>query len=47
MTVAKAPDPPLRLLAGKASVGAVDQYLDGRRAEYEAWREISVSTDFD
>ena len=28
-------------------LAAVDQYLNGRRAEYEAWREISASTDFD
>jgi NAD(P)-dependent dehydrogenase (short-subunit alcohol dehydrogenase family) len=47
MTVVNASNPPLRLLAGKAAVGAVDQYLNGRRAEYEAWREISASTDFD
>ena len=47
MTVANASNPPLRLLAGKAAVAAVDQYLNGRRAEYEAWRDISVSADFD
>ncbi len=47
MTAVDAPDPPLRLLAGKGAVGAIDQYLNARRAEYEAWREISVSTDFD
>lgn len=47
VTVANAPNPPLRLLAGKAAVAAVDQYLNGRRTEYEAWREISLNTDFD
>ncbi len=47
MTAVDAPNPPLRLLAGKATVSAIDQYLNGRRAEYEAWREISASTDFD
>jgi NAD(P)-dependent dehydrogenase (short-subunit alcohol dehydrogenase family) len=47
MTAVNASNPPLRLLAGKAAVAAVDQYFNGRRAEYEAWREVSVSTDFD
>jgi hypothetical protein len=47
MTAVNAPNPPLRLLAGKAAVGAIDQYLEARRAEYEAWHEISASTDFD
>ena len=47
MTAADAPNTPLRLLAGKAAVAAVDQYLNDRRAEYDAWREVSTSTDFD
>jgi NAD(P)-dependent dehydrogenase (short-subunit alcohol dehydrogenase family) len=47
MTVVSASEPPLRFLAGKAAVVAIDQYLNGRKAEYEAWRELSVSTDFD
>ena len=47
MTAVNASNPPLRLLAGKAAVGAIDQYLNARRSEYEAWREVSASTDFD
>jgi NAD(P)-dependent dehydrogenase (short-subunit alcohol dehydrogenase family) len=47
MTAVDAPNPPLRLLAGRAAVAAIDQYLTTRRAEYEAWREVSASTDFD
>ena len=47
MTVVDASNPPLRLLAGKAAFGAIDRYLEARRAEYEAWREISAGTDFD
>lgn len=47
MTAVNASDPPLRLLVGKAAVAAVDQYLNGRLAEYEAWRVISASADFD
>lgn len=40
-------NPPLRLLAGKAAVDAIDKYLNERRLEFEVWREVSVSTDFD
>jgi NAD(P)-dependent dehydrogenase (short-subunit alcohol dehydrogenase family) len=47
MTVVNASEPPLRFLAGKAAVSAVDQYLNGRKLEYEAWRELSASTDFE
>lgn len=47
MTVVNASNPPLRLLAGKAAVSAIDQYLNARRSEYEAWGEVSASTDFD
>ena len=32
---------------GGGAVAAVDQYFDARRAEYETWRDVSVSTDFD
>jgi NAD(P)-dependent dehydrogenase (short-subunit alcohol dehydrogenase family) len=45
MTAVSASEPPLRLLAGAAAVAAVEQYLNGRQAEYEAWRELSASTD--
>jgi NAD(P)-dependent dehydrogenase (short-subunit alcohol dehydrogenase family) len=47
MTVLNAPNPPLRLLAGKAAVSAADQVLYARRSEYETWREVSMSTDFE
>jgi NAD(P)-dependent dehydrogenase (short-subunit alcohol dehydrogenase family) len=47
ITVVNSPEPPLRFLGGKAAVGAVDQYFTARRAEYEAWRETSISLDFD
>jgi NAD(P)-dependent dehydrogenase (short-subunit alcohol dehydrogenase family) len=40
-------NPPFRLLAGKRSVESIDQYLQERRFEYEAWREVSADTDFD
>jgi NAD(P)-dependent dehydrogenase (short-subunit alcohol dehydrogenase family) len=47
MTAVNASDPPLRLLVGKATVDTIDQYLNARRSEYEAWREVSTGTDFD
>jgi hypothetical protein len=47
MTAVNSDNPPLRLLAGKAALASIEQYLDARRSEYEAWREVSVSTDFD
>jgi NAD(P)-dependent dehydrogenase (short-subunit alcohol dehydrogenase family) len=47
MTVVNAPNPPLRFLAGKAAVNAVDQYFAAREEEYKAWRDTSISLDFD
>ncbi len=47
MSVVNASNPPLRFLAGKAAVNAVDQYFAARGEEYKTWRELSSSTDFD
>jgi hypothetical protein len=47
VTVVNAPNPPLRFLAGNAAVNAVDQYFAARDEEYKAWRETSMSLDFD
>jgi NAD(P)-dependent dehydrogenase (short-subunit alcohol dehydrogenase family) len=47
ITLVNSPNPPLRLLAGKAAVNAVEQYFTTRRAEYDTWRETSTSLDFD
>ena len=47
VTVVNASNPPLRFLAGKAAVNSVDQYLAARREEYAAWRETSISLDFE
>jgi NAD(P)-dependent dehydrogenase (short-subunit alcohol dehydrogenase family) len=47
MPVVNASNPPLRFLAGKAAVNAVDQYFVARAEEYKAWRELSSNTDFD
>lgn len=42
-----AEQPPLRLLCGQYAVQAVDQYMKNRRDEFETWREVSNSTDFE
>jgi NAD(P)-dependent dehydrogenase (short-subunit alcohol dehydrogenase family) len=47
IAVVNSPNPPLRLLAGKAVVNTVDQYLTARRAEYAVWRETSMNMDFE
>ena len=47
MTVANADNPPLRLLCSRFALDAVDSYLKKRYAEFDAWRELSASTDFD
>lgn len=47
MKVMNDSNPPLRLLAGKRAVESIAQYLQERRSEYEAWREVSADTDFD
>jgi NAD(P)-dependent dehydrogenase (short-subunit alcohol dehydrogenase family) len=45
--VANDSNPPLRFLVGKGMVGAVDHYYKTRLTEYETWREISDSTNFE
>ncbi|GMX61123.1 oxidoreductase [Paenibacillus elgii] len=47
MKVLNDSNPPLRLLAGKRTAESIDQYLHGRLSEYETWRGVSSSTDFD
>jgi hypothetical protein len=47
MTAVNDSNPPLRLIAGKGLVDYINQYLQGRRSGYEAWREVSDNTNFD
>lgn len=47
MKAAHAENPPLRLLCSRFALEAVDTYLKNRYAEFDAWRELSASTDFD
>jgi NAD(P)-dependent dehydrogenase (short-subunit alcohol dehydrogenase family) len=39
-------DPPAHLLLGSDAIKLVGQKLNDLRAEYDAWRDVSVSTDF-
>ncbi len=40
-------NPPAHLLLGPDAVKLVTEKLDALKAEIEAWRDLSVSTDFD
>ncbi|MDD2465580.1 MAG: SDR family NAD(P)-dependent oxidoreductase [Desulfobulbus sp.] len=46
MKVAYTENPPLRLLCSRFALNSVDAYLKNRYAEFDAWRELSASTDF-
>lgn len=46
ITTLQNPNPPLRLLCGKYAVSAIGEHLRKRLADMDAWREVSVSTDF-
>lgn len=39
-------NPPFRLIGGNGMVDYINQYLQGRQSEYEAWREVSDNTNF-
>ncbi len=47
MAAVNASNSPRRLLVGEAAVGIIDPYLNGRRSEYEAWREVVAGSDYD
>ena len=46
LTAVSAKDAPTLLLLGSDALSAYEQMLEAQRAEVEAWRELSVSTDF-
>jgi len=46
MTAIRAENPPLRLLCGKYAAQSVDEYMQGRRAEFDKWRQVTENTDF-
>jgi NAD(P)-dependent dehydrogenase (short-subunit alcohol dehydrogenase family) len=43
----KLESPPLRFLAGTDAVGVFDAKLETMRTELNAWRELSISTDYE
>ena len=47
LKIASVPAPPLRLLLGSDAVRGVEQNDAGRASEHAAWRDLSVSTDFE
>jgi NAD(P)-dependent dehydrogenase (short-subunit alcohol dehydrogenase family) len=47
ITVVSSPDAPELLLLGTDALAAIGGVLDGQRAEIDAWRGLSASTDLD
>ncbi len=47
MKAMQADNPPLRLLCGRYAAESVDKHLQGRRAEFDTWRAVTESTDFE
>ncbi len=47
ITAVRDRNPPELLLLGSDAVGAFTAVLDARRADVEAWRQLSTSTDLD
>ena len=45
ITLARTPTPPLRFLAGEVANAVVEEKLAGMRGDFDAWRELSLSTD--
>lgn len=43
----KSENPPLRLLCGRYAAQSIDEYLRARRTEFDAWRQVTESCDFD
>ena len=40
-------NPPLRLLCGRYAAKSIDEYMQARRAEFDKWRPVTESCDFD
>lgn len=43
----KSDDPPLRLLCGRYAAKSIDEYMQARRVEFDTWRHVTESTDFE
>lgn len=46
-TTLESDNPPLRLLCGRYAAKSIDEYLQARRGEFDAWRAVTESCDFD
>lgn len=47
VTTLKSDKQPLRLLCGRYAAKSIDEYHQARRIEFDAWRHVTESTDFD
>jgi NAD(P)-dependent dehydrogenase (short-subunit alcohol dehydrogenase family) len=47
IAVVESPSPPLRLLLGKDAYDWANEKLDAMRRDFEAWKEVTLSTDFE
>lgn len=47
VTLASAENPPVRWSAGTDAIGVIEMKADGLKAELDAWRDLSASTDGD
>jgi NAD(P)-dependent dehydrogenase (short-subunit alcohol dehydrogenase family) len=47
ITAIESPEPPALLVLGPDAFAAYGSILDGQKAELDAWREVSLSTDLD
>lgn len=43
----KEKNPPLRLLCGRYAAKSIDEYMQARRKEFDTWRPVTESCDFD
>lgn len=42
----EAPQPPLRLLLGKAAVSAAEKKIHAMKEDFDAWKDVSIGADF-
>ncbi|HXH61768.1 MAG TPA: hypothetical protein VNI20_10475, partial [Fimbriimonadaceae bacterium] len=45
--VVEADDPPLRLLLGKDAYEWANEELESMKRDFEAWKDVTLSTDFE
>ena len=47
MQLAEVPNPPMRFLAGSVAVSLAEEKLAAMHADFENWKQLSLSTDGD